>query len=102
MYAGVPTVPLVQQNVLGLDVAVDDVVAVRVVERVRDLGGDAHSVVDGERVVNRQPVAQRMALHHGHDEIQESIAFAGVVEREDVRMVELRRHPDFPYEPLPT
>ena len=41
-------VPFVQQDVLGLDVAVHDAVAVRVVERVGHLAGDAHRVVDRE------------------------------------------------------
>ena len=39
---------VMQENVLGLDVAVDDAVAVRVVERARDFGRDAHRVVDRE------------------------------------------------------
>ena len=37
----------VQQDVLGLDVAMDDVVAVRVVERIGHLDGDAARFVNG-------------------------------------------------------
>jgi hypothetical protein len=37
-----------QENVLGLDVAVDHAVAMRVVERVRDLARGADRVIDAE------------------------------------------------------
>ena len=72
MYAGVPTtcpvcvsdpvaasmrardaevgderLPVAEQDVLGLDVAMDDAVPVRVVERERDLARDPERVVDG-------------------------------------------------------
>ena len=50
---------VVQQDVLGLDVAVDHAVAVGVVERVGDLGGDADRVGDGELLLAVQPIAQR-------------------------------------------
>ena len=39
---------VLQQDVLGLDVAVDHAVAVRVVERVGHVGGDPHRLVDAE------------------------------------------------------
>ena len=39
-------VPALQQNVLGLDVAMDHAERVRVAERVGDLARDAHRVVD--------------------------------------------------------
>ena len=52
-------VPVVQQDVLGLDVAVDDAVPVRVVERVGDLARDAHGLVDRQLRLAVEPVAQR-------------------------------------------
>ena len=36
----------------------------------------------------REPVAQRLPLHDGHDEVEEAVGLAGVVERQDVRVVE--------------
>ena len=39
---------VVQQNVLGLDVAMDHAVAMRVVERVGHFARDAHRLVDAE------------------------------------------------------
>ena len=47
-------VPALQQNVLGLDVAMDHAVLVRVVERVGDLARDAQRVVDRKLPLARQ------------------------------------------------
>ena len=49
---------VVQQDVLGLDVAVDDVVPMRVVQRRCDLGCDADRVRDRELLLPVEPVAQ--------------------------------------------
>ena len=49
-------VPALQQDVLGLDVAVDDAERVRVAERVGDFARDAHRVVD-----RQLPLARRAA-----------------------------------------
>ena len=65
-------VAFVQQDVLGLDVAMDDVVAVRVVERVGHLDGDAQRVVDRHGGAVREAVTQRLPLHHRHDEVEVS------------------------------
>ena len=80
---------LVQQDVLGLDVAVDDVVAVGVVERVRHLAGDPHRVVDGELLLVGEPVAQRFAFDVGHDVVEEAVHLPGIDEAEDVRVLEI-------------
>ena len=53
-------VPVVQHDVLGLDVAVHHAVAVRVVQRVGHLARDAHRVVDGQLARCVEPVAQRL------------------------------------------
>ena len=79
---------VVQQDVLGLDVAVDDAVAVRVVERGGDLGGDAHGVRDGEVLLALQPVAQRFPFHERHDVVRGAVHLAAVDEAEDVGMLQ--------------
>ena len=66
------------QNISGLQVAVDDAVTVRVVERASQLAGKAQGLGDGDRPL------QRMAVHILHDQV----VFADVVESADVRMAE--------------
>jgi hypothetical protein len=62
--------PIVQQNVLGLDVAVDNAVSVRVVERVGNLARDPYRFVDAELRLAVQLLADRLALDVGHHVIQ--------------------------------
>ena len=80
--------PGLEQDVLGLDIAMHDVAAVRVVQRARHLPGDLHGFLHGEPRVPPQPVAQRLALHVGHDVIEEARRLPGIVQREDVRVRE--------------
>jgi hypothetical protein len=66
----------VQQDVLRLDVAVDHAVAVGVVERARDLGGDPHRIADRELLLAHEPVAQRLALDERHDVVRRPVDLA--------------------------
>jgi len=91
-------VPFVQQDVLGLDVAMHDVVAVRVVERVGDFRRQSRRQIDRELAPLAKQVAQRLPLHHGHDEEDKPAGLAGVVEGENVWMREASRHPDLAHE----
>ena len=54
-----------QQDVLGFDVAMDHVVPVRVVQRVRHLGRDLHRFVDAELRLAVQLLAQRLSSMYG-------------------------------------
>ncbi len=77
----------------------DDVVAVGVVQRTRDFGGDAERVGDRELFLAVQPVAERLALDQRHDVEQEVVrpivpvaARPPTVEqRQNVRMLQVRR-----------
>ncbi len=91
---------VVQQNVLGLDVAMDDAVPMRVVERVGHLARDAHRLVDAELRLAVELLAKRLALDVGHDVERQSVGRAGVEQRQDVRMLERRRRLDLDGEPL--
>ena len=93
-------VPLVQQDVLGLDVAMDDVVAVRVVERVGHLAHDSHRLLDRQGAVGLHSLPQREPLHHRHHVEQEAVGFSRVVQGKDVRVRQSRREPDLTHEAL--
>src|SRR3954470_9551580 len=51
---------ILEEDVLGLDVAVNDAVPVRVVERAGDLAGDSQRVVDRELPLAIQSRAKRL------------------------------------------
>ena len=67
---------LVEQDVLGLDVAVDHLVAVGVVERGGDLAGDGQGIGQRKLPLPLEPLPERAALHVGHD-VEEQVAGAG-------------------------
>ena len=93
---------VVQQDVLGLDVAVDHAVAVGVVERVGDFGRDPDRIVDRELLLAGQPIAQRFALDERHHVVSGAVHFARVDQAEDVRMLQGRDRLDLAQEPLGT
>ena len=67
---------VVEQDVFRLDVAVDDVLSMRVVERIRDGGRDADRLVDAELRFAVQFVPQRFAVDERHDVIKERIGLS--------------------------
>ena len=88
-----------QHDVAGLQVAVDDAGAMRLVERRRDLDRDLQRLVERQRAL-RQPVGQRLAFEVLHDEKRRALLLADVVERADVRMRELAIGAAFAVEPF--
>ena len=78
------------QDVAGLQVAVDDALFVRGVERVQDLPGQL------ERLSERHRSMQPLALDVLHDEV----VGADVVERADMRMVHRRDGPSLTFKAL--
>ncbi len=93
-------VPLGEQHVLGLHVAMHDTLPVRVAQRV------GHVLRDGERVAQREgplpiePDAQRLAHHERHHVVQQPVGQAGVVQRENVRVRQVGGDADLVQEPL--
>ena len=93
-------VTLIEEDVLRLHVPMDDVVPVRVFERVPYFPRDAHDFVQRELLLAIDAGAQRLARDIGHDEVEKSGRLAGRKQRENVRMGELRDDRDFPQEAL--
>ena len=91
---------VVQQDVVGLDVAVDDAVAVGVVECAGDFLGETDGVVDGELFLAGEPVTEGLALDEGHDVEELAIGAAAVEQREDVGVLEIGGELDFLEEAL--
>ena len=88
-----------EHDVAGLQIPVDDARAVRLVERRRDLDRRLERLVDRERAL-RQPIRQRLAFEILHDEERGAVLLADVVQRADVRMIELRDRAGFAIEAL--
>src|ERR1041384_4395391 len=72
-----------QHDVLGLDVAMDDVTAVRMGQRTRYLPSDLRGVVDGELFLAVEPVTQGLAFDIRHDVVEEAVGFPRIVEGQD-------------------
>ncbi len=89
-----------QQDVLRLDVAVDDLAVVGVLQRFGRLADDAEGVLDGKLVLPDEPVADGLALDERHDIIKEAVGHPGVVQAEDVGMLELGGDADLAQEAL--
>ena len=86
--------PALQEDVLRLDVAVHDALLVRVLERIGDLARDPERVLDRELLLTVQSVAQRLPVHEGHHIEQEPARLSRVVQRQDVRVLQVCGRPD--------
>ena len=94
-------VRLREHDVRRLDVAVNDAAAVRVVQRLRALVDDLDDVVDRQQVVRLAVRRQRArAVHVLGDDVVAAVLFAGVEDRQDVRMLQHADHVRFRQEHL--
>ena len=87
--------PVVQQDVLGLDVAMHDILAMGIVECPRDRRRDGDRVIEWELRLPFEPTPERLALDVGHDVIEDVADRAGIEQRNDVRVLEMGRESDF-------
>ena len=81
----------VEQDVRRLDVAVHETARVRGVERCGDLRADGDRPGRLERALRSEQRAKVGAVHEPHREIDTAVDVAGVVDRDDVRVLE-RHH----------
>src|SRR6185503_17063759 len=91
-----------QQDVLGLDVTMDDVLVVRVVERVGGLARDAKRIVDRKLIFTPEPLAQGLALDIRHGEPEVPACLARIKDTQDVWMLEPGGQANLAQEPVRT
>ena len=91
---------LLEQHVLRLDIPVHDALAVGVSECIGELARDLPHVLEGELLLPIEALPQGLALHVGHHIVEQAVGVAGVMQREDVRMGEVRRDLDLAQEAI--
>jgi hypothetical protein len=89
-----------QENVLGLDVAMHYVVGMRVRQRASNFASDPKRVVEAELPIAIEPAPQRLAFHVGHHVEEGAAGVSGVVQRQNVGMLQARGRVDFAQESL--
>src|SRR4029453_11758856 len=85
-------------DVRGLQVAMDDSLLVRRLERLGDLLGPRQRLVDGNRPL-RDPIGERRAFDELHDQCVQAASILEAMDLRDVRMIEGRKELGFPTTP---
>ena len=93
-------VALLEQNTVRRETAMQYAAPVRVGQRGGDLVGETERVLDGQRTLAHETVAQALTLHERHHVKEKSGVRAGVVQRHDVRMPHPSRGRDLAQEPI--
>jgi hypothetical protein len=90
------------QDVVRLDVAMNDALAVRVSQCVHDIAQDAHDLIDRQLVMTSQSRPEGLPRDIRHRVVQQPSLGARRQKRYDVRVLESRRELDFALEPFGT
>ena len=89
-----------EQDVLGFDITVDDVVGVRVAQRRSDLSCDMEGILHRELTLPHKTILQCLPVHVWHDEIEQPTGLSRIVERQHMGMLELRNDLDLAEKPV--
>src|SRR5215210_1537799 len=87
-------------DVSGLDVAVDEPRPMRCVERIGDLSDQVERSRGVEPLVTAEQFAQVRAFDVGHGQVEDSVLLPESQDPDDVRMLETRGDLRFPHESL--
>ena len=85
---------IVQQDVLGFEIAMDHAVAVCVIEGAGNRHGDAHRLVHRKLFFAIDAMPQRFALDERHDVEQQPIGFARIEQRKQIGVLQIRGDAD--------
>ncbi len=88
----------VDQDVFGLDIAVHHPFPVGVGERVGHLAADAGDLALCEPPLGFDELPERVAMHILGDDVAPATEHPGIENSHDVRVLETRDHPRFPFE----
>jgi hypothetical protein len=92
--------PILQHDVVRLDIAVYDAIPMGVIERSRHFQRDYYGFVNGKHLLVIQSIAQRLPLDVRHDIVQGPGSLSGIEDWQDMWMRELRSELDLPDEPV--
>ena len=81
-----------EEDIVRLHVAMDDAAPVCLCQRPRDLPQHARGFRRRQGTARPKSLAQRFSFDVSHDEEDEAAGFGDAMDRNDVRMRELRRH----------
>ena len=93
-------VPFLDQDVFRLNVAVDHLLSVCVVERVRDFPTQRQGLVHREPALARNQLSEGATCDIRRHIVKEAVGLTGVVERQQMWVPEPRRDPDLAQETL--
>ena len=79
---------VVEEDVLRLDVAVDDAVAVGVIQRRGNFARDPNRVRNRQLFLPVQPISQRFPFHEGHHVVRGAVYLSRVDQAEDVGVLQ--------------
>jgi len=85
---------------MRLDVAMRDAASMSIAQSVGHLARNGQGVGDGKLVFAGEPLAQRLPFHLRHHVDEEAVRLARVVQRQDMRVSEVRRGLNLAQEPL--
>jgi hypothetical protein len=83
-----------EENVLGLDVAVDDAERVGRTQRVGDFARNTQGVTEWQLAFPLESRPQRLTRHIRHDVVEQSRGRTAVQQRQNVRVLEPGGRPD--------